>query len=181
MCVVSFATLGDEIEVIKKYFVTHPKQKIQNSTKKKYWGTRWRSWLRHCATSRRVAGSIPDGVIENFHWHNPSGRTMALETTQPLTEMSTRNISWGVETAGALGWPYHLHVPTVLKSGSLNLLEPSGSVQACNGIAFITHKHQLWGSRLMRPERKVHNLQTVWSLPTPPCTLPWRDAKFLLP
>ena len=23
-----------------------------------YW--RWRSWLRHCATSRQVAGSIPD-------------------------------------------------------------------------------------------------------------------------
>ena len=31
--------------------------------------------------------------------------------------------------------PYHLHVPIVLKSGSLNLLEPSGPVQACNGIA----------------------------------------------
>ena len=30
---------------------------------------------------------------------------------------------------------YHLHMPTVLKSGSLNLLEPSGPVQACNGIA----------------------------------------------
>jgi hypothetical protein len=30
-----------------------------------------------------------------FHWHNPSGRTMALGSTQPLTEMSTRNISWG--------------------------------------------------------------------------------------
>jgi len=26
-------------------------------------------------------------------------------------------------------------VPVVLKSGSLNLLEPSGPVQACNGIA----------------------------------------------
>jgi len=31
------------------------------------WGTRWRSWLRHCATSRKVAGSIPDGVIGCFH------------------------------------------------------------------------------------------------------------------
>ena len=31
----------------------------------------------------------------NFSWHNPSGRTMALGLTQPLTEMSTRNISWG--------------------------------------------------------------------------------------
>ena len=29
--------------------------------------TRWRSWLRHCATSRKVAGSIPDGVFGIFH------------------------------------------------------------------------------------------------------------------
>jgi hypothetical protein len=28
-------------------------------------------------------------------------------------------------------------VPIVLKSGSLNLLEPSGPVQACNGIALL--------------------------------------------
>ena len=28
--------------------------------------TRWRSWLRHCATSRKVAGSIPHGVIGIF-------------------------------------------------------------------------------------------------------------------
>jgi hypothetical protein len=61
--------------------------------------SRWRSWLRHCATSRKVAGSIPDGVIGIILWHNPSGRTMALGSTQPLTEMSTRNISWGVKAA----------------------------------------------------------------------------------
>jgi hypothetical protein len=35
-----------------------------------------------------VAGSIPDGVIGTFHCHNPSGRTMALGSNQPLTEMS---------------------------------------------------------------------------------------------
>jgi hypothetical protein len=33
--------------------------------------------------------------------HNPSGRTMALVSTQSLTEMSTRNISWGVKAADA--------------------------------------------------------------------------------
>jgi hypothetical protein len=42
-------------------------------------------WLRNFATNRKVAGSIPDGV-RIFHWHNH---------TQPLTEMSTRNVSWG--------------------------------------------------------------------------------------
>ena len=64
-------------------------------------GTRWRSWLSHCATSRKVAGSIPDGVTGIFHWHDPSVRTVTLGLTQPLTEMSTRNISWVVKTAGA--------------------------------------------------------------------------------
>ena len=47
-------------------------------------GTRWRSWLRHCVTSRKVASSIPDGVIGIFHWHNSSGRTVAVGLTQPL-------------------------------------------------------------------------------------------------
>jgi hypothetical protein len=30
-------------------------------------GTRWRSWLRHCSKSWKVAVSITDGVIEIFH------------------------------------------------------------------------------------------------------------------
>jgi len=63
-----------------------------NPLREVYGGTRWRNWFRHCATSRKVAGSIPDGVVGIFHWHNPSGRTMAMGLTQPLTEMSTRNI-----------------------------------------------------------------------------------------
>ena len=57
-------------------------------------------WLRCCATNRKVAGSIPDGVIGIFHGHNPSDRIMALGSTQPLTEMSTRRISLGVNAAG---------------------------------------------------------------------------------
>ena len=64
-------------------------------------GTRWHSWLRHCTTSRKVAGLISYTVTGIFYWHNLSGRTMALGLTQPLTEMSSRNISWGVKAAGA--------------------------------------------------------------------------------
>ena len=106
------------------------------------WGTFkdtwWCSWLEHCATTRKVAGSIPGDVIVIFHWHNPSGRTMALRLTQPLTEMNATYISWGVKAADGQGWqPYHLHVPTVLKSGSLILLEHSRPVQACNWIALL--------------------------------------------
>jgi hypothetical protein len=58
------------------------------------WGTRWRSWLIHCATNRKVAGSIPDGVTGSFQWLNSSGGVVTLRSTQRLTEMSTRNPSW---------------------------------------------------------------------------------------
>ena len=55
-------------------------------------GTAVAQWLRCCATNRKVAGSIRDGVIGIFH--SPSDRAMALESIQPLTEM-------GVKAAGA--------------------------------------------------------------------------------
>jgi hypothetical protein len=57
-------------------------------------GTAVAQWLRYCATNQKVAGSIPDGVMEFFLDTDPSDRTMALGSTQPLTEMSTRSISW---------------------------------------------------------------------------------------
>jgi hypothetical protein len=53
------------------------------------------------ATSRKVTGSIPDEVIKFLNWPNPSSRTMARGSTQPLTEMSTRNLS------GCKGWLAH--------------------------------------------------------------------------
>jgi hypothetical protein len=61
---------------------------------------------------------------------------MAVGLTQPLTEMSTRNISWGGKGGWCVGLTiYHLHVPIVLKYEGLNLLERYGPIQACNGIA----------------------------------------------
>jgi len=51
-----------------------------------------------------VWGSTPDGVIENFHWHNPSRHYRTLGPTHPLTKMSIRNISWVVKAAGAYNW-----------------------------------------------------------------------------
>jgi len=62
---------------------------------------------------------------------------MALGLTQPLTETSTENISWGGKYGQCVGLTNlpHSCAATVLKSGTLNLLESSGPVQACNGIA----------------------------------------------
>jgi hypothetical protein len=54
------------------------------------------AWLlRHYATNRKIAGSITDEVIGFFNVPNPSSRTMALGSTQPLTEMGTRNLPGG--------------------------------------------------------------------------------------
>jgi len=50
-------------------------------------------FLRY-GTNDKVAVSIPNGFTWKFHWHNPSGPTMALGSTHPLIGMSTKNISW---------------------------------------------------------------------------------------
>jgi len=90
-------------------------------------------WLRCCATNRKVAGSIPDGFIGIFHWHNPFDRTMALGSTQPLTEMSTRSISRGKGCRCVRLTTLPPSCAVVMKSGNLNFLESSGPLQACNG------------------------------------------------
>jgi hypothetical protein len=52
-------------------------------------------WLRHYAASRKVAGSIPDEVIGFLNPLNRSSLTMALGSTQPLREMSAKNLPGG--------------------------------------------------------------------------------------
>ena len=88
-------------------------------------GTRWHCWLRHCATSWKVAGSMPDGVIGIFHWHNPPSRTVALGLTQPLTGKSKGGRYVGLTTLPPLC------------AGCLQIWEPQppGTLKACNGIA----------------------------------------------
>jgi hypothetical protein len=55
---------------------------------------------------------------------------MSLESTQPLTEMSIRNISWGKggRCVGLTTLP--LSCADCPKTGSLKLLKPSGPVKA---------------------------------------------------
>jgi hypothetical protein len=51
--------------------------------------------LQFYATSRKVAGSIPNEVTGFFQFTYPSSRAMTLPSTRPLTEMSTRNLPGG--------------------------------------------------------------------------------------
>jgi hypothetical protein len=67
-----------------------------HSTKQNIWGTRYRSWLRLYATSRKVTGSIPDGAIWFiFNLPNSSSCNMTQCLTQSLTEMSSKNLHGG--------------------------------------------------------------------------------------
>ena len=76
------------------YFKIHLNYKTNFQFLSRRKGTVVAQWLRSCATNRKVASSIPDGVTGIFLWHNPSDRTMRYRL-QPLTEMITRVISWG--------------------------------------------------------------------------------------
>jgi hypothetical protein len=58
-------------------------------------------WLRYCATNQKVAGSIPDGVMEFFIDINPSDRTIALGSTQPLNRNEYQEYFLGVNAACA--------------------------------------------------------------------------------
>ena len=61
-------------------------------------GTAVTQWLRCCATNRKVAGSIPDGVIGIFHWHNPYptafpyGNGMVLHFYQQQESSTTKTV-----------------------------------------------------------------------------------------
>jgi hypothetical protein len=60
-------------------------------------GTQYCSWWRHYATSQKVVGVSTDEVDFSPppNLPNPSSCTVALGSTQPLTEMSTGNLPGG--------------------------------------------------------------------------------------
>jgi len=65
---------------------------------------RWRSRLRHCAASRKVAGSIPDGVTGILHGHKPSGPGVAVALNSTSKKNGFPRIflgGGGVKAAGA--------------------------------------------------------------------------------
>jgi len=81
------------------------------------------------------------GFEWNFQWYNPSSRARSLGSNQRLTEMSAGNIFWGLHAACVYGWqPYHLHVLTVSKSGSLISWNPQALLQACTKCSYNQYK-----------------------------------------
>ena len=56
-------------------------------------------WLRRCATNRKIAGSIPDGV-RIFHWYNPSDHTLALGVDSASNRNEYQEYFLGVKKSG---------------------------------------------------------------------------------
>jgi hypothetical protein len=76
------------------------------------------------------AGRLPVRVpneVDFFNLPNPSSRTMALVSTQPLTKMSTRNLPGGKNRPATRADNLAaICEPNVWKYGSLNLSNPKG-------------------------------------------------------
>jgi hypothetical protein len=58
-------------------------------------------WLSYAVAQLVEALRYKPESYSDFSLFNPSGRTVAPGSTQPLTKMSTADISWGVKAAGA--------------------------------------------------------------------------------
>ena len=75
-------------------------------------------------------------VSLKFHRHNLSDRTMALGSTQPLTEMGARRISWGQMRPVRKVDNLTNSLCRCHEIGNLNFLEPSGSRSVTGLICF---------------------------------------------
>jgi len=70
--------------------------------------------------------------------YNPSDRTMALGSTQPLTEMSTRSISWVGQGGRRVRLPtYHHPVPLSRNLGTLTSWNPLGLSRPVMGLLYV--------------------------------------------
>jgi len=113
--------------------------------------------------SRRHAVALQAGrsrvrfPIVSFHWHNPSGCTVALGLTQSLTEMSTRNIS-----RGKGGRCVRLTTLPPSCTDCLEMWKPQlpGTLRACNAISLPL----LFYSKLLKDflSESLHYENLIW-------------------
>jgi hypothetical protein len=81
-----------------------------------------------------VRSSILNKVMGIFNWANTSSRTTAPGSTQPLKEISTRNLRGGGGKGGQR-IRRKTSLPSVSQWGSLNVSQPYGLPQPGTGIA----------------------------------------------
>jgi hypothetical protein len=139
-------------------------------------GTRWRSCLRHCATSRKVSCSFPDGFFGIFHWqffrphYEPGvdtasnrneyqeyfleGKRRPVRRADNLTTFIYR-LSWNLGTSTS--W------------------KTSGPVQICNGIALPLSSPPIRPMSQLHPSKSLgtHKLPITVSFHKPAIPQKW--------
>ena len=91
-------------------------------------------WLRCCATSSLVRSQL---VSLEFFIDIKSDRTMDLGSTQPLTEMSNRSISWGKGGRCVRMTTYHHPVSLSRNLGTLTSWNPLGLSRPVMGLLYL--------------------------------------------
>jgi hypothetical protein len=110
-------------------------------------------------TSQNVASSIPEEAIGFFDWPNPSSRNIYLGTTQPLTEMSTRNLPGGKGRPACKADNLSaICEPISSKYSILDISQPYGPPRSVIGIAL----HFLPATKHLR---RADALAEIWNLP----------------
>jgi hypothetical protein len=102
-------------------------------------------WLRNCSLvgwgTMLQAGKSPVRVpneVDFFSLPKPSSRTMALGSTQPLTEMSTRNLPGGrIRPSHRADNLAAICEPNVWKCESFNLSQPKGPPRPVQGKLYL--------------------------------------------
>jgi hypothetical protein len=132
---------------------------------------RLRSWLTHYATSRKVAGSIPDKV-DSFNWPNPSCRTTDLRSTRPLQKWAPR-IFLGVKRGRRVGLTTLLSSVSRLSRqnvGASTSHNPMGLHGLLQGYLYLLFR-QLSSHRATSSFSEVCSVSLEWMYPIPPLTL----------
>jgi hypothetical protein len=85
--------------------------------------------------SGRSLVRVPMRSLDFLSWHNPSSRIMALESTQPVTEISTRNFPGGKGRPARKADTLTAICGLSTKHGSLDVAKPYGPPRPVTRIA----------------------------------------------
>jgi hypothetical protein len=128
------------------------------------WNNRRHSYLRHYATSQKVAGSIPDGVTENFSltWSSRPHYGPGVDSTSNRNEY--RNISWGerrsvrrADNLSTFMWRLSWNL------GALNSCNTQGISRSVTGIALPFTCRRRYGMDMSRSQWYEKKFQNFWS------------------
>jgi len=112
------------------------------------------SYAGHCPTNPKVACSIRDGINGIFHWHNLSGNTLALVSTQRRNECQ----EYLLERKGGRCKGLKTLPPSCADCHEMwdsQPLEPSEHVHASSGIALPRSIHCLARNYLYNKEESL--------------------------